>query len=69
MHPSLLQDELARVFVSLFDAKRLLYQLLWNMFSKEVTGECVCVCVRGGGWGGVDTMQYTADELSAMELS
>ena len=31
-----LQDELARVFVSLFDAKRLLYQLLWNMFSKEV---------------------------------
>jgi hypothetical protein len=33
----ILQDELARVFVSLFDAKRLLYQLLWNMFSKEVT--------------------------------
>uniref|UniRef100_H2ZAB5 Neurofibromin n=1 Tax=Ciona savignyi TaxID=51511 RepID=H2ZAB5_CIOSA len=29
-------DELARVFVTLFDAKHLLYQLLWNMFSKEV---------------------------------
>jgi len=29
-------DELARVFVNLFDAKHLLYQLLWNMFSKEV---------------------------------
>ncbi|KAK2156732.1 hypothetical protein LSH36_206g01021 [Paralvinella palmiformis] len=28
-------DELARVFVNLFDAKHLLYQLLWNMFSKE----------------------------------
>ena len=51
MPPSLLQDELARVFVSLFDAKRLLYQLLWNMFSKEVTGECVCVCGGGGGRG------------------
>ena len=30
-------DELARVFVTLFDAKHLLYQLLWNMFSKEVS--------------------------------
>ena len=30
-------DELARVFVNLFDAKHLLYQLLWNMFSKEVS--------------------------------
>lgn len=30
-------DELARVFVNLFDAKRLLYQLLWNMFSKVTT--------------------------------
>lgn len=36
-----LQDELARVFVNLFDAKHLLYQLLWNMFSKEV-----CIHVR-----------------------
>lgn len=31
------QDELARVFVAVFDAKHLLYQLLWNMFSKEVS--------------------------------
>ena len=30
-------DELSRVFVTLFDAKHLLYQLLWNMFSKEVS--------------------------------
>ncbi|VEL39141.1 unnamed protein product [Protopolystoma xenopodis] len=29
-------DELARVLVTLFDAKNLLYQLLWNLFSKEV---------------------------------
>lgn len=31
-----LQDELARVLVTLFDSRHLLYQLLWNMFSKEV---------------------------------
>lgn len=30
------QDELARVLVTLFDSRHLLYQLLWNMFSKEV---------------------------------
>uniref|UniRef100_A0A8B9GUE6 Neurofibromin n=1 Tax=Astyanax mexicanus TaxID=7994 RepID=A0A8B9GUE6_ASTMX len=29
-------DELARVLVTLFDSRHLLYQLLWNMFSKEV---------------------------------
>ncbi|XP_051540739.1 neurofibromin isoform X1 [Myxocyprinus asiaticus] len=29
-------DELARVLVNLFDSRHLLYQLLWNMFSKEV---------------------------------
>lgn len=34
--PSDLQDELARVLVTLFDSRHLLYQLLWNMFSKEV---------------------------------
>ncbi|XP_011426816.1 neurofibromin isoform X4 [Magallana gigas] len=33
--PTQQMDELARVFVNLFDAKHLLYQLLWNMFSKE----------------------------------
>ncbi len=32
----LFQDELARVLVTLFDSRHLLYQLLWNMFSKEV---------------------------------
>ncbi|XP_025089024.1 neurofibromin-like isoform X9 [Pomacea canaliculata] len=41
-------DELARVFVSLFDAKRLLYQLLWNMFSKEVElADCMQTLFRG----------------------
>uniref|UniRef100_A0A672NDK3 Neurofibromin 1 n=1 Tax=Sinocyclocheilus grahami TaxID=75366 RepID=A0A672NDK3_SINGR len=29
-------DELSRVLVTLFDSRHLLYQLLWNMFSKEV---------------------------------
>lgn len=33
---ALFQDELARVLVTLFDSRHLLYQLLWNMFSKEV---------------------------------
>ncbi|RUS73016.1 hypothetical protein EGW08_019222, partial [Elysia chlorotica] len=41
-------DELARVFVNLFDAKRLLYQLLWNMFSKEVEiADCMQTLFRG----------------------
>ena len=44
----LLQDELARVFVTLFDAKHLLYQLLWNMFSKEVEiADCMQTLFRG----------------------
>lgn len=33
-------DELARVFVTLFDAKHLLSPLLWNMFYREV--EVIC---------------------------
>ncbi|CAG2240905.1 Neurofibromin [Mytilus edulis] len=41
-------DELARVFVNLFDAKHLLYQLLWNMFSKEVEiADCMQTLFRG----------------------
>ncbi|XP_013381612.1 neurofibromin-like [Lingula anatina] len=41
-------DELARVFVTLFDAKHLLYQLLWNMFSKEVeVADCMQTLFRG----------------------
>ncbi|XP_067682311.1 neurofibromin-like isoform X6 [Haliotis asinina] len=45
-------DELARVFVNLFDAKRLLYQLLWNMFSKEACfqveiADCMQTLFRG----------------------
>lgn len=35
-HLCSVQDELARVLVTLFDSRHLLYQLLWNMFSKEV---------------------------------
>lgn len=30
------QDELARVLVTLFDAKHLLHELIWKMFMKEV---------------------------------
>lgn len=44
LQPSHLQDELARVFVAVFDAKHLLYQLLWNMFSKEVS-HLIIICV------------------------
>ncbi|XP_041348224.1 neurofibromin-like isoform X2 [Gigantopelta aegis] len=41
-------DELARVFVNLFDAKRLLYILLWNMFTKEVEiADCMQTLFRG----------------------
>ena len=36
-------DELARVFVTLFDAKHLLSPLLWNMFYREVD---VSVCMQ-----------------------
>ena len=37
-------DELARVFVTLFDAKHLLSPLLWNMFYREVdVSECMQV--------------------------
>ena len=43
-----LQDELARVFVTLFDAKHLLAPLLWNMFYKEVeVSDCMQTLFRG----------------------
>ena len=36
------------MFVNLFDAKHLLYQLLWNMFSKEVEiADCMQTLFRG----------------------
>ncbi len=36
------------MFVTLFDAKHLLYQLLWNMFSKEVEiADCMQTLFRG----------------------
>ena len=39
---------MSRVFVNLFDAKHLLYQLLWNMFSKEVEiADCMQILFRG----------------------
>ena len=42
------QDELARVFVTLFDAKHLLAPLLWNMFYKEVeVSDCMQTLFRG----------------------
>lgn len=45
---SRIQDELARVFVTLFDAKHLLAPLLWNMFYKEVeVSDCMQTLFRG----------------------
>lgn len=47
-----LQDELARVFVTLFDAKHLLVPLLWNMFYKEVeVSDCMQTLFRGNSLG------------------
>ena len=43
-------DELARVFVTIFDAKHLLHQLLLNMFAKEVEiADCHQTILRGNG--------------------
>ncbi|CAF2935258.1 unnamed protein product [Rotaria sp. Silwood2] len=43
-------DELARVFVTIFDAKHLLHQLLLNIFSKEVEmADCYQTILRGNG--------------------
>ncbi|CAF1287270.1 unnamed protein product [Adineta steineri] len=43
-------DELARVFVTIFDAKHLLHQLLLNMFAKEVElADCYQIILRGNG--------------------
>ena len=45
-------DELARVFVTLFDAKHLLSPLLWNMFYREVdVSECMQTLFRGNSLG------------------
>ena len=45
-------DELARVFVTLFDAKHLLSPLLWNMFYREVDlSECAQTLFRGSSLG------------------
>lgn len=45
-------DELARVFVTLFDAKHLLSPLLWNMFYREVElSECMQTLFRGSSLG------------------
>ncbi|XP_057670020.1 neurofibromin isoform X1 [Diorhabda carinulata] len=45
-------DELARVFVTLFDAKHLLAPLLWNMFYREVeVSDCMQTLFRGNSLG------------------
>ncbi|KAF2359602.1 Ras GTPase-activating protein [Trinorchestia longiramus] len=45
-------DELARMFVTLFDAKHLLSPLLWNMFYKEVeVSDCMQTLFRGNSLG------------------
>ena len=44
------KDELARVFVTIFDAKHLLHHLLLNMFAKEVEmADCYQTILRGNG--------------------
>ncbi|PSN44310.1 Neurofibromin [Blattella germanica] len=49
---SKLFDELARVFVTLFDAKHLLSPLLWNMFYREVeVSDCMQTLFRGNSLG------------------
>ena len=41
-------DELARVFVTLFDAKHMLSHLLWNIFDLEIAGsECMQTLLLG----------------------
>lgn len=45
-------DELARVFVTLFDAKHMLSHLLWNIFDREIAGsECMQTLLRGNSLG------------------
>jgi len=45
-------DELARVFVTLFDAKHLLSPLLWNMLYREVElTDCIQTLFRGNTLG------------------
>ncbi|CAH2101890.1 unnamed protein product [Euphydryas editha] len=45
-------DELARVLVSLFDAKHLLAPLLWNIFYREVeVSDCMQTLFRGNSLG------------------
>lgn len=45
-------DELARVLVTMFDAKHLLAPLLWNMFYREVeVSECMQTLFRGNSLG------------------
>ena len=42
-------DELSRVLVSLFDAKNLLHQLLFNLFSREVSYYQFCFVIENEG--------------------
>ncbi|XP_065225861.1 neurofibromin-like isoform X1 [Planococcus citri] len=45
-------DELARVFVTIFEAKHLLSPLLWNMFYREVeVSDCMQTLFRGNSLG------------------
>lgn len=46
--PTVQVDDVARVFVSIFEAKHLLYELLWNLFVKEVElADCMQTIFRG----------------------
>lgn len=50
--PTNQMDELARILVTLFDAKVLLSPLLWNMFYREVeVSDCMQTLFRGNSLG------------------
>ncbi|CAL8098834.1 unnamed protein product [Calicophoron daubneyi] len=64
-------DELAKVLVTLFDAKHLLYQLFWNVFSKELENvESMQTLLRGNSMASkimnYSFKQFGQDYLQAM---
>jgi neurofibromin 1 len=63
------QDELARVFVTLFDAKHLLAPLLWNMFYKEVeVSDCMQTLFRGNSLASKVSLINLSKETTLINL-
>jgi len=63
------QDELARVFVTLFDAKHLLAPLLWNMFYKEVeVSDCMQTLFRGNSLASKVSLINMSKETTLINL-